>query len=279
LIAPLRKPAANSALGRASCSAAPAVTLVEIGVVDEVPRRAGLALGDDADELVAGHRLTGVVEPALLTDRGLLLGGEVLAARRTGAVGGKDTHLVGQRHQPMLNRVVEHRPEMLGADPGGGEQVWPSDIPDEQSVAGEHPVGDLVVAVLEDEHADRFRSVPGGVHDLQRHLPETDPLTVGEPPDLVLGRSLAAEADPGAGLAGQLEVPADEVGVEVGVDHADDAQSSRLGVVEVLLDVSAGVDHDGLPGGGITDQVGGLGQAVEVVLGEVHGEVLRGGDW
>ena len=111
---------------------------------------------------------------------------------------------------------------------------------------------------------------PGGVHDLQHHVPERDALAVGQRPDGEVGRRRRAVADPGAGGLGQLQVSGDEVGVEVGVDDSDDAQPVLAGLLQVHLDVAARVDHHRLPGAGVPDQVGGLGQAVEVVLREVH---------
>mgnify|MGYP003424658538 CR=1 FL=1 len=59
---------------------------------------------------------------------------------------------------------------------------------------------------------------------------------------------------------GGVGVGSPGVGVPVGV---------RVG--EVLGDVPTWVDHDRLPGLLVGDQVRGLGEAVEVVLGEEHG--------
>ncbi len=111
----------------------------------------------------------------------------------------------------------------------------------------------------------------GGLQDLQGDVAEFDPLAVGELADGVLGLGAVAVADPGAGAVGEFEVAGQEVGVEVGVDDADDGQAARHGVGEVLVDVPTGVDDHGLAGALVGDQVGGLGEAVEVELGEVHG--------
>jgi hypothetical protein len=69
---------------------------------------------------------------------------------------------------------------------------------------------------------------------------------------------------------GELEVAGQEVGVEVGLDDAVDAEPVRIRVVEVLADVALGVDDDGGTGRVVTDQVRGVGQAPEVVLPEEH---------
>jgi hypothetical protein len=112
--------------------------------------------------------------------------------------------------------------------------------------------------------------VPRGLHDLERDVAEGDPLTVGQVADGVLGLRAPPVADPRSRGRRQLEVTGEEVGVEVGVDHTDDVQPVRPSVGEVLGDVAARVDDDGLAGRLVGDQVGGLRQAVQVVLGEDH---------
>ncbi len=84
--------------------------------------------------------------------------------------------------------------------------------------------------------------------------------------DLVFGFGQAAVSDPRSGGGGELEVAGDEVGVEVGVDHPGDGQVIRGRVGEVFGDVAARVDDDCLAGRFITNQVGAVGQASEVVL-------------
>ncbi len=60
---------------------------------------------------------------------------------------------------------------------------------------------------------------PGGGEDFEVDSPEGNVLAVREATDRVVGFGGFAEADPGAGGLDQFEVPGDEVGVEVGVDH------------------------------------------------------------
>ena len=92
----------------------PPLLLVEGCVVEEVGRSRGLALGHHGEELVLRHRLAGVVDPALLADRRLLLGREVLAAGRARAVRREDPHCVGQPHEHGVDRVVELAAEFVG---------------------------------------------------------------------------------------------------------------------------------------------------------------------
>jgi hypothetical protein len=125
--------------------------------------------------------------------------------------------------------------------------------------------------VPEDLDADGLPGVTRSFHDLERHLAERDAFAVGEVADRVLGVGAPPVTDPRAGRLGQLEVAGEEVGVDVCVDHADDAELLFPGVGEVLGDVAARVDNDRSAGGPVADQVGRMGQAVQVVLREDHG--------
>jgi hypothetical protein len=53
-------------------------------------------------------------------------------------------------------------------------------------------------------------------------------------------------------------VPADEVGVDVRLDHSLDAQASPCGLVEVNPDVAPGIDDDRSAGRLVADQVGSM---------------------
>ncbi len=151
-----------------------------------------------------------------------------------------------------------------------GEQVGTTHVADEQGVAGQHAVRDRVVGVLEDQDADGLGGVARGRHDLQHDLAEHDALAVGQRPAGVLGRGALAVADPRPGRGRELEVPGQEVGVEVGVDHAHDLQAVLGGVRQVLRHVAPRVHDHRLPGGLVPDEVRRLRQAVEVVLLEAH---------
>ena len=186
-------------------------------------------------------------------------------------MGGKDPDGIGQAHHLALDGVVELAAQFLGGEADRGQQVGATDIADEQRVAGQDAVGHLVVGVLIHQHADRLGGVTGRLHDLQNDVAEGDPLPFGQRADLELGLSSLAVADPGAGGLRQLQMAGQEVGVKVGVNHANDPQPVRRGVIQVLLDVAAGIDDHCLPGRGVTNQVGGLGQAVKIVVGEMHG--------
>ena len=141
-------------------------TSVEHGVVHEVVRRGRLPDRHQGEEILLAHRDTGVVPGALLADGRPALGREVLAARRAGTVRGEDPYPVGQGHQPA-HRRMQHAAELVGGVADRRQQIGPTDIPDEQRVAGEHRVGHLVPGMLADQQADRLRGVPRRLPDLQ----------------------------------------------------------------------------------------------------------------
>jgi hypothetical protein len=102
----------------------------------------------------------------------------------------------------------------------------------------------VVIAVFPDDHADRLGGVARDGQDLQGHLAQRQALPVlqgvgGEA--YVGGRAVG---DDRAGLGGQLQVPAEEVGVDVGLYHPLDLQPPLGGFLEVDADVAARINHD-----------------------------------
>lgn len=185
---------------------------------------------------------------------------------------GKHLGRIGQREQLLVQRVVQLPAQLLGGDADGCQQVGSTDVADEQRVAGEHAVGQIVGAMGIDDDADRLRCVPGGLANLQRDLAEVDDRTVRVGRDRELGAPFgsAAVADRGAGVRGELEMAGEEVGMEVSFQHVSDGEAMRLGVGEVLRNIALGVDHHGPASGGVTDEVAGVREAPEVVLAEEH---------
>ena len=208
----------------------------------EVQRGDGLALGDGFDELVLGHRREGVVGAALLADRRLGRGREVLAAGGAGSVRRVDAGGVGEAQELVVDRPEQPAGEVVGGPSDRGEQVGATDVADEQGVAGEHAPRCGIVGVLPHDDRDRFRGVARGVTDLEGDVAEREALPVGEPVDGEVGAGFVAVGDDGTGRGGELEVTGQEVGMEVGLDHPLDAQTERVGVGHVLRHVTLRVD-------------------------------------
>jgi hypothetical protein len=62
----------------------------------------------------------------------------------------------------------------------------------------------------------------------------------------------------------------DEVGVEVGEEDVADLKAKFLGVGQVLLDIALRVDDDGGRTGLVSEKIGGVGQAAQVLLFQNH---------
>jgi hypothetical protein len=94
--------------------------------------------------------------------------------------------------------------------------------------------------------------------ELQADPPQVQPLAVGDLAVREADVSARSVDHGGAGRRGQLQVTRQEVGVHVGFDHVLDPESGRGGGLEVLPDISPGIDHRRPPGGLVPDQVRGL---------------------
>ena len=68
----------------------------------------------------------------------------------------------------------------------------------------------------------------------------------------------------------------EKVGVDVGLDDPLNGQTVGGGLVEIVGDVASRVDDDGPSRCFIADQVGGVRQTGEVMLGEDHQSSFRG---
>ena len=123
---------------------------------------------------------------------------------------------------------------------------------------------------VEYEDGDGFDGVAGGFEDLEAEAGEFEGVAVSHGDELVLGFGLGAEADVGSAAVAEFEMAGEEVGVEVGEEDVADVHAELVGVVDVLLDVSLGVDDDGGVAGFVGDGIGCVGEAAEVVLLEEH---------
>ncbi len=177
--------------------------------------------------------------------------------------------VVGQGQQLVVQRVEQVPSQALRTSAHRGEQIGSPDVADEQRVAGEHGVG-LGAGVLGHDDRDGLGGVPRCVPDLQGDLAEGEHLAMRERFDREVGDRDVAIGDGRSGGLRELEVPRQEVGVEMGLDDPFDGEPLRLGIGEVLADVALRVDHHRPTRRGVTDQVAEDGKAREVVLAKEH---------
>src|SRR5579872_472071 len=172
-------------------------------------------------------------------------------------MGGEDPRLVRQAQELLVEGLVEETTERLRVQPGGArcEQVRSTDIADEERVAGQYPVRRGVVRPLVDDHTDRLGGVAWRGPDLEPDITELESLAVAERLDREVDVRRLAERDDSSGRRRELEVPREEVGMEMGLDDSLDAEALFVGLLEVHADVASRVDDDRTPRRLVADQV------------------------
>ena len=178
---------------------------------------------------------------------------------------------VGQRQQFVMQRVVELFAQVLSRRTKRREEVWSTDIADEQRVTSEDAVRCIALVVHHDAHG--FGSVTGGITNLQGDPTKAESLAVLHCHHGKLG-SLGTNGpvhDVCTSDLLQLEMTGQEIGVKMRLKDSLDGETVLLGVSQVLRHVALRVDHDRTPRGGVANHVGGVRQASEVVLAEEHG--------
>ena len=86
----------------------------------------------------------------------------------------------------------------------------------------------------------------------------------------VFGFGGGPQANGGAGAVAKFQMSRDEVGVKVGEEDIFDLQFVLVGECDVLVGVALGINHDGLAGLLVANDVGRVGEAWEVELFEDH---------
>ncbi len=79
-----------------------------------------------------------------------------------------------------------------------------------------------------------------------------------------------AEMDGRAATIAQFQMASDKVGVEMGQEDVADLQAKFFGIGQVLLNVALRVDNDAGRAGLVSEQIGSVCQAAQVVLFENH---------
>src|ERR1700730_5941217 len=91
-----------------------ALASIEDGIVGEISRSVGLVGRHETNELLLRHGLQGVIQTPLISKRRDGIGGKLLPTQGAGAVGRIDECLVGQRQEPVVQRIVEMGAEVVG---------------------------------------------------------------------------------------------------------------------------------------------------------------------
>src|SRR5258706_9926024 len=142
-----------------------------------------------------------------------------------------DERLIGKRHEPVVQRVVEMGAEVVGGPPQRSSQVGASNVTYEQSVSGKNGVGFCgVLRKIEGQDRDGLDGVAGGFEDLEAHSREVECIAVLHRHESVFRLGARAEMDGRAATVAQFQMAGDEVGVEVGEKNVADLQAKFLRV-------------------------------------------------
>jgi hypothetical protein len=93
---------------------------------------------------------------------------------------------------------------------------------------------------------------------------------VGKRCEAILRFRFGTQIDRGTDAVAELQVACDEIGVEMGEKDVFDLQIVLCGEGQVTIDVALGIDHGGDARLFVADEVGGVGQAVQIELMEDH---------
>jgi hypothetical protein len=116
------------------------------------------------------------------------------------------------------------------------------------------------------EDRNRLGGMPRGLEHLEADPSNGYPVAIREWRELIFGVSTTAEVDPGALPIAQLEMPGDEVGVEMSKEHVPDPAAEPVGILNVFVNITLRVDHRGDATTLVSHQIRGMRQAPKVVL-------------
>ena len=169
---------------------------------------------------------------------------------------GINERLFGQLSQ-TIHRVVEHRGQLVGGDTDRSQQVGPTDIANEQRVAGENGLRfEVALCQVVNQQRDAFGSVTWRLHDFQADVAELDDVAVFDGVEVVLRFGSGSEINVSPGLLSQLDVTGEEVRMEVRQEDVLNLPAICLSVVEVLLNVPLRIDDGRNPRAFISNHVG-----------------------
>ena len=147
-------------------------------------------------------------------------------------MGGEDHGLVGQAQQLVEDRIVlRARVAVL--------EVGPAGAPDEERVAGEHPVAH--------QEAVGVVGVAGRVEDVERHALDGQFVALLQPHRHHIDLAAFAHDGHAMGAITQCAEPGDMIGVQMGIDGLDQLEIKFVHELEVTVDLlQYGIDDQRL---------------------------------
>jgi len=140
-------------------------------------------------------------------------------------------------------------------------------IADEQSISREHGVGHCAAGVqVVHQNGNRLGSVPRRFQRLETHAPKLDSVVIAKRGKRVPCFRRGAEIDRRAHPVAQLQMPGDEIGVQVRQEDVLDGEPMFGGKRNVLVDVALRVNDGCRACRLVSNEVGRVRQAWQVEL-------------
>jgi hypothetical protein len=180
--------------------------------------------------------------------------------------------LVRQLQELLVQRLVEHGGQLLGAPALSRAQVGAADVADEQRVPAEHRVGPLRIGCqVVDQQRDGLRRVARSPEHLQAHRgPQVDARTVAVGDELVVGIRASPQVDGGTRTIAQLEMAGQEIGVEVSQEDVTDLAARLLRHLQITPDIPLWIDDRSDTAAVVGHEVRRVREAAQVVLLQDH---------
>ena len=181
-----------------------------------------------------------------------------------------------------MQTLVQHRRHELRRVAARAREVWAAHVADEKRVARQNLLRLRRDFRVNDDDGDAFGRVPRRFEKAQDDFPDLYLVAVAHRKVLEARARLRAEDDLRARARREFTVAAHEVCVQVRLNDVLDFQPSRLCLGDVLVNVALRVNDRGLAFR--ADEIGGVREASEVELFEVHVETpvrlaVRPGDF
>ena len=128
-----------------------------------------------------------------------------------------------------------------------------------------------VLLQIEDQDRNGLDRVAGSLENFEAHSREIKRIAILHRHECVFRLGAGAEMDRRAATVAQFQMPGDEVGVKMGEEYVPDLEAEFLRIGQVLLDIALRVDDDGGRTGLVSEQIGSVRKAAEVILFENHG--------
>src|SRR3984957_16349995 len=165
--------------------------------------------------------------------------------------------------------------EIVGGPSQRSPQVRPANVSNEYRISGENRVR-LCRALLEIKHKDRdgLDGVARRFENLQPQVRKLECVSIRHRRKGIFPPRRAAQINRCATAVTQLQMPGNKVGMEVCQEDVANLQTESLRVRHVLFDIALWIDNGRSCASLISQQVGGMGQATQIVLFQNHAGYL-----